>query len=391
VTTLEQRVLKGVREVLGDPRDGIALHEPELGSVETARLQDCIESGYVSSVGEYVGRFERMLCAYTGAGYAVAVVNGTAALQVALRLVGVEMGDEVLVPSLSFVATANAIVHVGAIPHFVDSDSYTIGLSPSALDEHLASVVERTPHGLRNRQTGRRVAAVVPMHAFGHPVDMEGLLSVTERLGLPIVEDAAEALGSTYRNRHMGTFGVLGTLSFNGNKIVTTGGGGAILTDDAQLAARAKHLTTTAKRPHRWEFFHDEVAWNYRLPNLNAALGCAQMERLPSFLGRKRLLSQRYQRVFANTVGVEFIAEPAFCRSNYWLNTIRLNSAESGTRDRVLAVLNDAGYQSRPVWNLLHELPMFAHCPRAGLSTARRLAATLINLPSSAKLGGPPL
>lgn len=383
---LEQVVLDGVRDVLGTPSTRIALHEPEFGAAESALVQKCLDSTFVSTVGEYVGRFETSLVAYTGAKHAVAVVNGTAALHVALELSGVQPGDEVLVPALSFVATANAVAHCRAIPHFVDSDANSMGMDPDALAVYLQTIAERTPQGPRNRRTGRRLAAIVPMHAFGHPVDMAALMAVANRYDLPIVEDAAESLGSTYRGQHMGTFGVMGMLSFNGNKIVTTGGGGAILTNDAELAHRAKHVTTTAKRAHRWEFFHDQVAWNYRLPNLNAALGCAQMERLPDFLERKRALAERYQSAFADQPGVHFVAEPAHCRSNYWLNTVRLDTADVATRDRVLTTLNDAGYQSRPVWTLLHELPMFTESPRAPLPVATRLAATLINLPSSAKL-----
>lgn len=386
VKELEQTVLDTVRVVLGIPASRIPLHEPEFSATETAFVQDCLDSTFVSTVGQYVGRFEAMLAAYTGAKHAVAVVNGTAALHVALELAGVQRGDEVLVPALSFVATANAVAHAGAVPHFVDSDFDTMGMSPSALDDHLAKIAERTQRGIRNRHTGRLLAAIVPMHAFGHPVDMAALLAVAERYGLPVVEDAAESLGSTYHGRHTGTFGAMGVLSFNGNKIVTTGGGGAIITNDAELAFRAKHVTTTAKRAHRWEFFHDEVAWNYRMPNLNAALGCAQMERLPDFVERKRALAKRYQAAFADETGVHFVAEPADCISNYWLNTVRLDVAGIDVRDRVLTALNDAGYQSRPVWTLLNELPMYNECPRSPLPVAIRLAASLINLPSSAKL-----
>lgn len=284
-------------------------------------------------------------------------------------------------------ATANAVVHCGAIPHFVDSNIDTLGLDPAALANHLDVIGETGPQGLRNKTTGRRIAAIVPMHAFGHPVDMATLMDVSSRHGLPVVEDAAESLGSTYQGRSTGTFGKLGTLSFNGNKIITTGGGGAILTDDPELARHAKHLTTTAKRPHRWDFFHDEVAWNYRLPNVNAALGCAQMEQLPSLLARKRELSERYQMAIEHSDRNRFVREPKFARSNYWLNTIRIEDATMTKRDRLLSAANDAGYQCRPAWTLLHKLPMFAGYPRAALPVAMRLEESLINLPSSAKLG----
>ena len=367
--------------------EGITLlHEPEFTGNERAVVQDCLDSTFVSTAGKYVDQFEAMLAEYTGAGHAIAVVSGTAALHIALKLAGVEADEEVLMPALCFVATANAVAHCGAVPHFVDSELGTMGLDPTALAAHLDGIVERKPHGVVNRQTGRRIAAVVPMHTYGHPVDMAPLLEVASRYGLPVVEDAAESLGSTYQGKHTGTLGELGTLSFNGNKIITTGGGGAILTDDAGLARHAKHLTTTAKLPHRWEFFHDEVAWNYRLPNLNAALGCAQMERLPDFLERKRVLASRYESAFSSTASICFMGEPRQTRSNYWLSTVRLEEPDMEMRDQALAAANDAGYQCRPAWTLLHKLPMYADCPRAELPVAERLEASLINLPSSAKL-----
>ena len=380
---LDQVLLQGLKEVLGTAKDLIPLHEPEFTGNESALVQNCLDSTFVSSVGKYVDQFEAMLADYTGAKHAVAVVNGTAALQIALKLAGVQPNDEVLVPALSFVATANAVAHCSAVPHFVDSSLETMGIDPAALSEYLATITEITTHGVRNRHTGRRIAAIVPMHTYGHPVDMAPLMEVAHRYQLPVVEDAAESLGSTYQGRHTGTFGKLGMLSFNGNKIITTGGGGAILTNDDELARHAKHLTTTAKRPHRWEFFHDEVAWNYRLPNLNAALGCAQMERLPDFLVRKRELAARYQAAFRKQIGIRFVTEPAGCRSNYWLNTVQLEELDMNTRDQVLSAANDAGFQCRPIWTLLHKLPMFADCPRAPLPVAEQLEASLINLPSS--------
>ena len=383
---LDQVLLQGLTEVLGTAKHLIPLHEPEFSGSERALIQDCLNSTFVSSVGKYVDQFETMLADYTGAKYVVAVVNGTAALHIALQLAGVQPNDEVFVPALSFVATANAVAHCGAVPHCVDSSPDTLGMDPVALAEYLATVADPTPQGLRNRHTGHRIAAIVPMHTYGHPVDMAPLMEVANRYKIPVVEDAAESLGSTYQGQHTGTFGKLGTLSFNGNKIITTGGGGAILCNDAELARHAKHLTTTAKRSHRWEFFHDEVAWNYRLPNLNAALGCAQMERLSDFLARKRALADRYQSTFSRLAGIHFVVEPAQSRSNYWLNTVRLEEPDMKMRDKVLAVVNDAGYQCRPTWTLLHKLPMFADCPRAPLAMAEQLESSLINLPSSAKL-----
>lgn len=385
-TPLSEEFLSGLREVLGSANSPLSLHEPEFGGNEWAYVKECIDTGWVSSVGKYVDEFERKLAEFTGARHAVAVVNGTAALHVALQIAGVKAGDEVLVPALSFVATANAVSHCGAVPHFVDSNESTLGLDPEALESHLQSVAERTTDGLRNRNTGRRIAAIVPMHTFGHPVDIDRLMAVAARFALPIIEDAAESLGSTYQGRHTGTFGCMGVLSFNGNKIITTGGGGAILTNDPDLARQAKYLTTTAKRAHRWEFFHDMVAYNYRLPNINSALGCAQLERLPDFLSRKRGLAGHYRQAFANKPGLHFVDEPQGSVSNFWLNAVRLGDSSMARRDELLAVANEAGYQCRPAWTLLNKLPMYQDCPRAGLSVAEALEASLINLPSSPKL-----
>jgi perosamine synthetase len=390
-TTVESEILEVLRKVIGSAKEPVPLHAPEFAQGERALVMDCIDSGFVSSVGKYVNQFEAMLADFTGARRAVVVVNGTAALEVALSVAGVRAGDEVIVPALSFVATANAVAHCGAIPHFVDSDANTLGMDPLVLEDYLGSIGEESSGSLRNRVSGRRIAAVVPMHTFGHPVDMVKLMAVAGRLHLPVVEDAAESLGSYIADRHTGTFGLMGVLSFNGNKIVTTGGGGAILTNDLALADRLKYLTTTAKLPHRWEFSHDEVAWNFRMPNLNAALGCAQLERLPDFLARKRVLARLYAAATAGCSGFTFMTEPVGTKSNYWLNTIRLNKPGRSARDRVLAATNDAGYLCRPVWSLLSGLPMYADSPRGELHVAQRLENSLINLPSSpalAKSGG---
>lgn len=383
---LADEFLGALQRVLGAADKPIPLHEPEFAGHEWEYVRDCLDTGWVSSVGKYVDEFEVRLTQYTGARHAIAVVNGTAALHAALVVAGVRPGDEVLLPALTFVATANAVSQCGAVPHFVDSAENTLGLDPAALKGYLEHIAEPAGGGLRNRLTGRRLAAVVPMHTFGHPVNMPALLAVAEQFGLPIIEDAAESLGSFIGDRHTGTFGLLGTLSFNGNKVITTGGGGAILTDDAAVARRLKHLTTTAKRPHRWEFFHDEVAWNYRLPNLNAALGCAQLERLPDMLARKRILAGVYRAAFSASAGLRFVGEPEGCRSNYWLNSVRLSEPSMALRDTLLTAANDQGFQCRPAWTLMHRLPMYAHCPRAPLPIAERLEATLINLPSSPKL-----
>lgn len=379
---METRFLAALEAVLPGERP-LALHEPLFGGNEWTYVKECIDTGWVSSVGKFVDEFERRLAEVAGSRHAVATVNGTAALHVALKLAGVQPGDEVLVPALSFVATANAVAHCGATPHFVDSEDRTLGLDPGALRDYLDSMADRSGGTARNKATGRKLAALVPMHAFGHPADLDGLLAVAADFGIPLVEDAAESLGSYYKGRHTGTFGLMGALSFNGNKIITTGGGGAILTQDAELARHAKHLTTTAKRPHRWEFFHDEVAWNYRLPNLNAALGCAQLERLDEFIDSKRALAARYRAAFADDPDMRFAEEPENCRSNYWLSTILLREPSVTARDRLLAVANDAGFMARPAWTLLNRLPMYAASPAAPLPVAERLAAAIVNLPSS--------
>lgn len=383
---IAESILAAVRKVVPAESGRVALHEPEFRGRELEYVRDCIETGWVSSVGSYVDGFEAMLKDITGAAYAVATVNGTAALHVALLLAGVRPNDEVLIPALTFIATANAVSYCGAIPHLVDSALNTLGLAPKMLDDHLHRIAERRGDVLVNRVTGRVLRAVVPMHTFGHPVDLEGLLEVCDRYGLPIVEDAAESLGSTYKGVHTGRFGRLAALSFNGNKIITTGGGGAILTDNAELGKYAKHITTTARVPHPWVLSHDAIGFNYRLPNLNAALGCAQLEILPDFLDHKRKLAARYSVAFDMVRDASFVCEPIEARSNYWLNAIMLHPDAAHARDNVLACLNDAGLMSRPAWSLMHRLPMYQHCPRADLPVAEDIEQRLINLPSSARL-----
>jgi len=363
------------------------LHEPRFAGHEWDYVKDCLDTGWVSSVGKYVDSFELELAKITGARSCVAIVNGTAALHVALRLVGVGSDDEVIMPALTFIATANAAVYCGAIPHFVDSEMGSLGLDPQKLRAHLARIVQRKNGKTINGETGRAIGAVVPVHIFGHPVDMDALLTVCAEFDLPIVEDATESLGSTYHGRPCGTLGRVGVLSFNGNKIVTTGGGGAIVTNDEELAGRAKHLTTTAKLKHPWAFIHDEIGWNYRLPNINAALGVAQLEQLPAFVAAKRALAQRYADAFSGVPGVQFVKEPAHTLSNYWLNAILVDDDDVTLRDAVLQACHDAGFIARPAWTLMHRLPMFKDCPRADLATAEAVERRLVNLPSSALLG----
>ena len=382
---IASQIVDALRAVVGG--GAAVLHEPTFAGNEWKFLKQCLDSTFVSSAGEFVDRFEAELAAYTGAKHAVAVVNGTAALHMALLLAKVRRDEEVLIPALTFVATANSVAYCGAVPHFVDSEESTLGLDPRALREYLRVAAEMRGNQCVNRATGRLIRALVPMHAFGHPVDIDGVLSVARDFRLALVEDAAESLGSTVHGRHTGTFGLMGTLSFNGNKTVTTGGGGAILTNDGELAARARHLTTTAKVAHRWEYRHDEVGYNYRLPNLNAALGCAQLEQLPGFLQAKRRLFRRYEAAFAGVAGARLVAEPAGCRSNYWLQTLLLDESNTAQRDRILAATNDVGLMTRPAWTLMHWLPAFAACPRMALPVSESLERRLINLPSSAHLG----
>jgi aminotransferase in exopolysaccharide biosynthesis len=384
LNTLAEEVPRALLAAVGP--GPLALHQPSFAGNEAAYLQECIESTYVSSVGPFVDRIERELEAYTGSAHAVAVVNGTAALHVALLLAGVQPGDEVLVPALSFVATANAVHYCGAVPHFVDSSERTLGIDPVAMRAWLELCGRSQGGVLRNRVTGRPIRAVVPMHTFGHPCEIADIMAVAGDFGLAVVEDSAESLGSWFGNRHTGTFGSLGILSFNGNKTITTGGGGAILTDDPKVAERAKHLTTTAKVQHKWEFIHDVVGFNYRMPNVNAALGCAQLEHLPSLLASQRRLHDVYSDAFSHVNGAHIFSEPAGSISNYWLQVLMLEDSHEDSRDSVLDSTNAAGYATRPVWRLLNLLDPYVDCPQAPLPVAESLARRIICLPSSAAL-----
>jgi len=360
--------------------DFIPLHAPVFGGRERELVLDTIDSTFVSSVGAYVDRFERDTAAFCACPRAVAVMNGTAALHISLVLAGVGRDDLVVTQSLTFVATCNAIAYCGAQPLFIDVDRQTLGLSPAALDVWLQEHALIDDAGdCRTRDGHRRIRACVPMHTFGHPVDLDSLVEVCARWNLVLIEDAAESLGSYYKGRHTGTFGRIGVLSFNGNKIMTTGGGGMVLADE-ELGKRAKHLTTTAKIPHPYEFFHDEVGYNYRMPNLNAALGCAQLEQLPVFLESKRALAQRYIQFFENT-DLQPIVEPEHCHSNYWLNGVICESPEQ--RDALLKTTNDAGVMTRPIWALMTRLPAHAKSLCGPLENAHWLEARVVNLPSS--------
>jgi perosamine synthetase len=389
MTTLDiDGIVGGIKSVISDRQGKVSLHEPCFKGNEWAYLKDCIDSSWVSYVGQYVDRFESMLADFTGVKKAVALVSGTAALHVALKLAGVEPGDEVLVPALTFVATANAVTYCGAIPHFVDSEEKTLGLDPHKLKNYLKDVAQVNSYGCINKFSGRRIKAVIPVHVFGHPVDLDPLEEICTEYGIEMVEDAAESLGSCYKGTHTGNWGKLSILSFNGNKTVTTGGGGALLTNDERLGAHAKHLTSTAKIPHQWEYKHDYIGYNYRMPNINAAVGCAQMEQLPRFLEQKRRLASRYENVFRGMKGVRFFSEPPFAKSNYWLNALLLDEASYETRDEVLYRTNNGGIATRPAWTLMNELPIFQGSPAMDLACAGNLAKRLINIPSSSFLAG---
>lgn len=383
---LKQELIEQFRKLFPYSRC-IPLHEPRFIGNENKYVKECIDTGWVSSVGKFVDRFEQDLAAYTGVKRAVAVVNGTAALHVCLMISGVRAGDEVLVPALTFIATANAVTYCNAIPHFVDSSLETLGMDPDKLDTYLAEISEQRLDGCYNKQTGRRISAVVPMHTFGHPVDMDKMQALCEKYHLVMIEDCAESIGSFYKGRHTGNFGRVAAMSFNGNKTITTGGGGAVLTNDEELGKLAKHITTQAKIPHRWEFSHDQIGYNYRMPNINAALGCAQLEELPDFLVKKRNLTKKYAEQLKSIAGIRFFEEPSFAESNYWLNAILLDEGYEDERDTVLAALNDAGIMARPIWNLMYTMPMFSNCPRMDCSVAESIGKRLINIPSSVVLG----
>jgi len=401
-----QQVIDFIRSLYPN-REIVPLHEPYFGGNEKKYVLDCIESTFVSSVGKYVDRFEKMIRDFTGAKYAIATVNGTAALHIALKLAGVQQGDLVITQPLTFIATCNAITFCGAEPVFVDIDPETLGLSPDSLanwlQENVELKVEKVEKGLEvldsqpsqlsqpyqpsqpykpyHKITKKRISACVPMHTFGHPCKIDRILEICNRYHIPVVEDAAESIGSYYKGQHTGTFGKLGILSFNGNKTITTGGGGMILTNDDELGTLAKHITTTAKKPHPWKFEHDMTGYNYRLPNINAALGCAQMEMLPEILKNKRETAQIYQDYFKTIADIEFITEPQECISNYWLNAILLKNEEE--RDAFLKQANAQKVMCRPAWILMNKLQMFSQSLKANIPMSVNIESRLVNLPSS--------
>ncbi len=378
-----KNTIEFIRREFQTPEAFIPLHEPRFTGNERKYILDAIDSTFVSSVGAYVDQFEKMMSEITGAAYAVATVNGTSALHTALLLAGVQPNDEVITQPFTFVATANAISYTGAYPLFTDIDKDTLGLSPEKLDTFLRNSMKRENGKWVNKTTGRKIGACVPMHTFGHPARIDEIVEVCGRYDIPVVEDSAESLGSLYKNQHTGTFGLLGIFSFNGNKTVTCGGGGAIITNNRELAEKGKHLTTTAKKSHKWEYVHDEIGYNYRMPNLNAALACAQLEMLDKYIENKRELANLYGDFFTDT-GIQFIREPSHAKSNYWLNTIQLK--EKSERDAFLEYTNENGIMTRPAWRLMHKLDMFKEYETGNLENAESLEQLIVNVPSSVRV-----
>ncbi|MEI6555033.1 MAG: LegC family aminotransferase [Paludibacter sp.] len=362
----------------------VPLHVPVFLGNEKKYLNECIDSSYVSSVGKFVDLFEEMLADYTGAKKAVVCVNGTNALHIALMLVGVEQDDEVLTQALTFIATCNAISYIGAHPIFIDVDRDTMGLSPVAVEKWLLANAEIKNGTCYNKTTGRRIKACVPMHTFGHPVHLDELVEVCDNYHVELVEDAAESLGSFYKGKHTGTFGKVGTISFNGNKTISTGGGGALLFNDEKLAKQAKHLTTQAKVPHRWEFNHDQIGYNYRMPNVNAAIGCAQMEKLDVILRNKRETAEKYRKFFYSQAELDFFVEPIDCKSNYWLNIVVLK--DKNAQQEFLEYTNEHGVMTRPIWGVMNKLEMFKDCQTDDLKNTTWFEERVVNIPSSVRL-----
>lgn len=376
-------VVKFIHELYGT-EEFVPLHAPLFVGNEKKYLNECIDTTFVSSVGKFVDRFEEEVARYTGAKKAVVCVSGTNALHMAILLAGVEPEDEVLTQALTFIATCNAISYIGAHPVFIDVDKDTMGLSPACVKYWLSKNAVVKGKSCYNKYTGRRVKACIPMHTFGHPVKIEELLGVCEEYHIELIEDAAESLGSFYKGKHTGTFGKIGAISFNGNKTITTGGGGMLLFQDEELGKYAKHITTQAKVPHRWEFVHDHVGYNYRMPNINAALGCAQMENLEKYIQNKRETAKLYEKFFSTITSVEFFTEPEDCCSNYWLNVVLLKNRKA--QQQFLEYTNDHRVMTRPVWCLMNKLSMFKDCETDALKNTQWFEERVVNIPSSVRL-----
>ena len=378
IDKISEDVVTFARSIFGE--NFVPLHRPVFEGNERQYLVDCIDSNFVSSVGAKVGEFEQLVAEFTGSKHAIATVNGTAALHIAIELAGVKPGDEVISQALTFVATCNAISYAGAVPLFVDVDVDTMGLSPVALKRFLEENAEKRTNGTFNKTSGKKISACVPMHTFGFPCRIAEIAEICADWDIALIEDAAESLGSYVGNRHTGTFGSIATLSFNGNKVITTGGGGMIITDDLEIAKRAKHITTTAKILHPYEFVHDEIGYNYRMPNLNAALGCAQMERFGEFMSIKVKLADKWADLF-DEKGVKFVSALEGNKANHWLNTINLDSRED--RDEFLKFTNKNNVMTRPIWTLMSKLSMFKDCQTDGLQNSLWLEDRVVNIPSS--------
>lgn len=373
-------LVKYIRD-LYQTNDFIPLHAPTFNGDESKFVQETLDSTFVSSVGKFVDQFEGQIESYTGTKRAIATVNGTAALHAALYLAGVKQGDLVITQALTFVATCNALHHMGAEPLFIDVSKVSLGLCPKAMDEYLDenALIDDVGNCI-HKKTGQYIKAVIPMHTFGHPVELDELVLICHKWNVALVEDAAESLGSFYKGKHTGTFGMSAALSFNGNKIITTGGGGMILCNSERLGVRAKHITTTAKVSHPYEFYHDEAGFNYRMPNLNAALGCAQMRSLSTYIKQKRLLADKYDDFFEGS-DFQFVKEPDYATSNYWLNAVICPSFED--REELIRLTNASKVMTRPIWKLMHRLPMYSKCLRGNLDNSIWLEARVVNLPSS--------
>ena len=382
MSNLSFEISERIKSVIGN--SNFPLHEPRLDEFELHNLKKCIETNFVSSVGEYVNKFEALLQEFTNSKCAVALVNGTSALHLALKVVGIKANEEIICPSLTFVATPNAVSYLNAVPHFVDISEKTLGLDPLALKNWLKEIIISKSGQSINKHTGRIVSAIIPMHTFGHPVEIEAILELAKEYNLKVIEDAAESLGSFYKEKHTGTFGDVGILSFNGNKIITTGGGGALLTNNEKIADYAKYLSTTAKQKHKRRFIHDEIGFNYRLPNLNAAIGCSQIIKLPDFITSKRNLFLKYKKAFASLTSVKLFTEPIHTKSNYWLQTLILEKSYENQMENILEYTNNEGLMTRPAWELMHRSKMYRNCPRAPLPIAESLVKRIINIPSSA-------
>ena len=373
-------IIKFIREKYNNTEGFISLHEPRFNGNEKKYLNECIDTTFVSSVGKFVTRFEEMIAEFTGAKHAIATVNGTAALHIAILLSDVKPEDEVITQALTFIATANAIAYAGAKPVFIDVDLDTMGLSPKSLETFLSKNTTQKNGFCFNNKSGKRIKGCLPMHTFGHPCHIDEIILICNRYNIDVIEDAAESLGSYFKGKHTGTFGKFGTLSFNGNKTITTGGGGMILTNDDELGKLAKHITTTAKLPHRWEFVHDMTAYNYRLTNLAAALGCAQMEQLPNFIIQKRKLAEKYASFFKQ-LEIEFFIEPNNSLSNYWLNSLILK--DKTEQNSFLEFMNNHEVMVRPIWQLMNRLQMYKDFQHDSLENTEWLSDRVVNIPSS--------